>query len=54
MPLGRLGLDNVTIAGLSIVNQTVGVVEDTNDTTTYGNGAVGVFGLGFPLSRSAS
>ncbi|KAI0760509.1 aspartic peptidase domain-containing protein [Fomes fomentarius] len=46
---GRIGQDTVTIAGLTAKDQYIGVLDKIDNTTVF-NGAVGIFGLGFPLA----
>ncbi|KAI0634489.1 acid protease [Trametes polyzona] len=48
---GRVGRDTVTLAGLTMENQTLAAVDDTNN-YAISNGASGVFGLGFPAQRT--
>ncbi|OSX62306.1 hypothetical protein POSPLADRAFT_1085470, partial [Postia placenta MAD-698-R-SB12] len=44
---GPVGSDTVSIASLSIVNQSLAAINDTN-TTVFETGSAGILGLGFP------
>ncbi|TFK86551.1 acid protease [Polyporus arcularius HHB13444] len=47
---GRVGRDTVTIAGLTMDSQVIGVVDNINATSPLWQRAVGNLGLGFPLA----
>jgi hypothetical protein len=47
---GPIGIETVTIAGLSLPNQTFAAIDNTTSSAvTFG--AAGIFGLGFPSER---
>lgn len=50
---GLVGRDTITLAGLTMENQTFAAVNDT-DNYAITNGAAGVLGLGFPAQGCAS
>lgn len=47
---GPVGLDSVTLAGLSVPNQPFAAVDNTDNTAVL-NGGAGIIGLGFPAER---
>ncbi|OSX59716.1 hypothetical protein POSPLADRAFT_1066896 [Postia placenta MAD-698-R-SB12] len=48
---GPIGLDNVTLAGLSLPNQPFAAVDNTDNTAVL-NGGAGIIGLGFPAEST--
>ena len=47
---GPVGRDTVTLAALTLPNQTLAAVDDT-DNSAVQNGGAGIMGLGFPAQR---
>ena len=47
---GPVVLDTVAVAGLSLPNQPLGAINDT-DNSAVQNGGAGIFGMGFPSQR---
>lgn len=47
---GPVLVDTVSVAGLTMSNQSLAAVNDT-DNTAVDNGGAGIFGLGFPAGR---
>jgi phytepsin len=47
---GLVGMDTVSVAGLSLPMQYFAAINNTN-TTVLETGSAGIFGLGFPIGR---
>ena len=47
---GPVGYDSVTLAALSLSEQTIAAINDT-DNSAVANGGAGILGLGFPSQR---